>query len=52
LRLNKPEGMAVIQGRFGLINARYRELDQRLAEYLAGKCATLAELEYRCPPEA
>ncbi len=52
LRLNKPEGMSEIQGRFGLIDARYRELDQRLAEYLAGKCAALAEFEYRSPPGA
>ncbi len=49
---NKPEGMEAIQGRFGWIEVRYRELDQRLGEYLAGKCATLAEFEYRCPPGA
>jgi hypothetical protein len=48
---NKPEGMAGTQGRFGWINVRYRELDLRLAEYLAGKRSTLAELDYRCPPE-
>ncbi|MEI7437533.1 MAG: family 20 glycosylhydrolase [bacterium] len=47
---NKPEGMAATQGRFGWIDVRYREMDQSLAEFLAGKRATLAELEYRCPP--
>jgi len=52
LRHNKPEGMAATQGRFGWIDVRYRELDQRLGEYLAGERATLAEFEYRCPPVA
>ncbi len=47
---NKPEGMEANQGRFGWIDVRYRELDQRLAEFLAGKIETLAELDHKCPP--
>lgn len=50
LRHNKPEGLGVIQGRFGALAARYRELDLSLAELIAGKRPTLAELETPCPP--
>ena len=48
---NKPEGMETIQARFGMVQARYRELERRIAEYLRGETANIAELDYRCPPE-
>ena len=47
---NKPEGIETIQARFGMLQARYRELDRRLSEYLRGDISRIAELEYRCPP--
>jgi hypothetical protein len=47
---NKPEGIETVQGRFGMLQARYRELDRRLTEYLKGDVPRIAELEYRCPP--
>lgn len=50
LRHNKPEGMGTTQVRFAAVDARYRELDQRLGEFLAGKRPGLAEFDYRCPP--
>jgi hypothetical protein len=45
---NKPEGLEMIQGRFGMLQARYRELDRRLAEYLNGDIDRIAELDYKC----
>jgi Glycoside Hydrolase 20C C-terminal domain len=50
LRNHKAEGLETIQGRFGMLEARYAELDIRLGELLAGKITRLAELEQRCPP--
>jgi len=47
---NKPEGLETIQARFGMLEARYRELDRRLAEYGKGAVAKIAELEYGAPP--
>ncbi|MDT8389956.1 MAG: family 20 glycosylhydrolase [Lentisphaeria bacterium] len=47
---NKPEGIETIQGRFGMLRARYRELDRRLDEFLAGEVSCVAELDYACPP--
>lgn len=46
---NKPEGLEVIQGRFGMLDMRYRELERRLTEYLNGSIKKIAELEYKCP---
>ncbi|MFH1570317.1 MAG: hypothetical protein ABIL09_20155, partial [Gemmatimonadota bacterium] len=48
---NKPEGLETIQARFGMLEARYRELDRRLAEYGKGTLAKIAELEYGAPPK-
>ena len=45
---NKPEGMETIQARLGMLEARYRELDRRIAEYLDGKVDRIAELECNC----
>ncbi len=47
---NKPEGLETIQGRFGMVQARYRELDRRLGEYLRDDRARIAELDCKCPP--
>jgi hexosaminidase len=47
---NKPEGLETIQARFGMLEARYRELSRRIKEYADGAIPTIAELEYRCPP--
>jgi hypothetical protein len=41
----QPFGLEVIQIRFAGQAARYRELGQRLTEYLSGQIATIAELE-------
>ncbi|MCE5215429.1 beta-N-acetylhexosaminidase [bacterium] len=41
----QPFGLEVIQIRFAGQAARYRELAQRLGEYLAGEIATVAELD-------
>lgn len=46
---NKPEGMETIQGRFGMLQARYRELDRRLEEYLRGDIDQISELDHKCP---
>ena len=47
---NKPEGLETIQGRLGMLQARYREMSRRIGDYTAGRINELAELEYRCPP--
>ncbi len=47
---NKPEGLETIQARFGMLQARYRELDRRLWEYLRGDITRIAELDCKCPP--
>jgi hypothetical protein len=47
---NKPEGIETIQARFGMLQARYRELERRLGEYLRGEITSISELEYKCPP--
>lgn len=41
----QPFGLEVIQIRFAGQAARYRELDRRLGEYLAGETETIAEIE-------
>jgi len=48
---NKPEGLETIQARFGMLEARYRELSRRLREYGEGSIKAIAEWEHRCPPE-
>jgi hypothetical protein len=48
---NKPEGLETMQARFGMLQARYRELERRLGEYLRGDISTIAEWEYACPPK-
>jgi len=47
---NKPQGIETIQGRFGMLEARYGEMARRLDEYLDGTVPTLAELDCKCPP--
>jgi hypothetical protein len=49
---NKPEGIELIQARFGMLGARYRELSLRLGEYLNGRIDRLSELDSRCPPKS
>lgn len=46
---NKPEGLETNQERFGMIEARYREMQVRLGEYLSGKIDSIAELDCPCP---
>lgn len=41
----QPFGLEVIQIRFAGQAARYRELEQRISEYLAGRIPTIAELD-------
>lgn len=48
---NKPEGLEVIQGRFGMIDARYDEMSRSIGEFLAGKKTRIVELECKCPPK-
>jgi hexosaminidase len=43
---NKPEGLETVQGRFGMLEARYREMSRRLSE----PGGRLVELDSRCPP--
>lgn len=52
MRHNKPEGVEVIQARFGMLQARYRELERRLWEYLRGDITQIAELDHTCPPRS
>ncbi len=47
---NKPQGFETLQARWGMLEARYREMDKRLCEYLGGKIRSLAELDQPCPP--
>jgi len=47
---NKPEGLETIQARYGMLQARYRELERRIDEYLRGEVDRIAELDYNCPP--
>lgn len=51
MRHNKPEGIELIQARFGMVDARYRELSLRLDEYLRGAVASIPEWDTRCPPQ-
>ncbi len=51
LRHNKPEGLETIQARFGMLEARYREMTRRLREYVDGAVSNIAELDCKCPPE-
>jgi len=50
LRHNKSQGLETIQEHFGMIEARYREMAARLAEYIEGRTENIAELDCRCPP--
>jgi len=47
---NKPEGMEMIQARFGMVDARYAELRLRIKELLDGTVEAIPELDYSCPP--
>lgn len=47
---NKPHGMELIQHRFGMVDARYAELELRLGEFLKGRVASIAEWDEPCPP--
>ena len=48
---NKPPGIETIQGRFGMIDARYRELGRRLDEYTSGSVKAIPEWDCQCPPK-
>ena len=48
---NKPQGIETIQGRFGMIDTRYREMSYRINEYIKGLTDTIPELDCKCPPE-
>ena len=50
LRHNKPQGIETIQGRFGMVDARYAEMTRRIDEYIQGRVDTIPELECKCPP--
>jgi hypothetical protein len=52
MRHNKPQGIELIQQRFGMLDARYAELTLRLREYLAGRTPGIAEWDEACPPRA
>lgn len=47
---NKPEGIEMMQQRFGAMQVRYKELQNRLVEYTNGEVKVIAEFEYRRPP--
>lgn len=47
---NKPEGMEVIQARFGMLDARYQEMATAIQEYLSGKTPTIRPWDWKCPP--
>lgn len=51
LNHNKPEGLEIIQARFGMLEARYREMTRRLKEYIGGKIKAIPELDCKCPPK-
>lgn len=48
---NKREGLDVIQGRFGMLDARYEEMGRCVKEYLDGTIASIAEWDCPCPPK-
>ena len=48
---NKPQGLETIQGRFGMVNAHYREMTRRIDEYVMGTVDTIPELDCKCPPK-
>lgn len=48
---NKREGLDVIQGRFGMLDARYAEMARCVQEYLNGTIASIAEWDCRCPAQ-
>jgi hypothetical protein len=47
---NKPLGMETIQGRFGMIDSRYREMATRIREFARGKVKGIPEFDTKCPP--
>ncbi|MFH1024691.1 MAG: family 20 glycosylhydrolase [Planctomycetota bacterium] len=51
MRCHKPEGFETVQARYGMLEARYREMATRLAEYRTGKIHHLAELDEFCPAD-
>ena len=44
LKQNKPEGIEVIQARFGMIDARYAEMDRRVDEYIQGTISNIVRM--------
>lgn len=48
---NKPEGLEFMQQRFGMIGARYKEMQKSLAGYLAGGSDSIPELGAPCPAD-
>ena len=48
---NKPNGIETIQARFGMLDARYEEMETRLGELLAGTINSIPELDCQCPPQ-
>lgn len=47
---NKPFGIETMQARFGMLDARYTEMSDRLSEYIKGDVKTIPELDCPCPP--
>jgi hexosaminidase len=50
LNHNKPEGLDVLQGRFGMIEARYREMSRSIYDYINGNMNKIVEFECKCLP--
>ncbi|MCX7847214.1 MAG: beta-N-acetylhexosaminidase [bacterium] len=50
MRHNKPQGIECIQARFGMLDARYAELTQRVRELSQGRITRIAEWDEPCPP--
>lgn len=48
MRHNKPAGLEVIQGRFGMLEVRYQEMGRRIQDLLDGTIERLAELDCDC----
>ena len=48
---NKPQGIEVIQSRFGMLNSRYDEMKKRIEEYCSLKIDSIPELDCKCPPK-
>lgn len=48
---NKPDGLEIMQERFGMIDARYKEMQKSLSGYLTGDADCIPELAAPCPPD-